>query len=78
MCLFIKYVVCPVDFLESLCIVYLLPQSAFESKDAYYKTIGFRENEGKIENVDDYLKRIESYMKLYGALVQVRHLIFRM
>lgn len=48
----------------------------FESKDAYYKTIGFRENEGKIENVDDYLKRIESYMKLYGALVQVCHLIF--
>ncbi|KAH7515639.1 hypothetical protein FEM48_Zijuj10G0047900 [Ziziphus jujuba var. spinosa] len=45
-------------------------QSAFESKDAYYKTIGFREDEGKIENIDDYLKRIEAYMKLYGALVQ--------
>lgn len=49
----------------------------FESKDAYYKSIGFREDEGKIENVDDYLKRIESYMKLYGALVQVHHLIFK-
>lgn len=60
-----------------LLIFYLLLQSAFESKDAYYKTIGFREDEGKIENIDDYLKRIEAYMKLYGALVQVGHLIFQ-
>lgn len=45
-------------------------QSAFESKEAYYKTLGFREEQGKIENVEDYLIRLESYMKLYGALVQ--------
>ncbi|KAM6553333.1 hypothetical protein CsatB_014095 [Cannabis sativa] len=45
-------------------------QSAFESKEAYLKTLGFREDEGKIENVKDYLIRVESYMKLYGALVQ--------
>ncbi|XP_062110478.1 mRNA export factor GLE1 [Humulus lupulus] len=45
-------------------------QSAFESKEAYCKTLGFREDEGKVENVEDYLKRLESYMKLYGALVQ--------
>ncbi|PON74648.1 GLE1-like [Trema orientale] len=45
-------------------------QSAFESKEAYYRTLGFREDEGKIEKVEDYLKRLESYMKLYGALVQ--------
>ncbi|XP_024023883.1 protein GLE1 [Morus notabilis] len=45
-------------------------QSAFESKEAYYKTIGFREDQGKIENVEEYLERLESYMKLYGALVQ--------
>lgn len=51
---------------------YLLLQSAFESKEAYYKTIGFREDQGKIENVEEYLERLESYMKLYGALVQVR------
>ncbi|CAK7332495.1 unnamed protein product [Dovyalis caffra] len=42
----------------------------FESKEAYYKHIGHREDDGKIENVKDYLKRLESYMKLYGALVQ--------
>lgn len=46
-------------------------QSAFESKEAYYKAIGFQEDEGKIESVDNYLARLESYMKLYGALVQV-------
>ncbi|KAF4378684.1 hypothetical protein F8388_006135 [Cannabis sativa] len=45
-------------------------QSAFESKEAYCKTLGFREDKGKIENVEDYLIRLESYMKLYGALVQ--------
>ena len=53
--------------------VYLIPQSAFESKNQYYKTIGFREDEGKIEDVEDYVKRVEAYMKLYGALVQVCH-----
>ncbi|ONI30280.1 hypothetical protein PRUPE_1G241900 [Prunus persica] len=54
--------------------IYTVPkhysQSAFESKEAYYKAIGFQEDEGKIESVDNYLARLESYMKLYGALVQ--------
>lgn len=45
-------------------------KSAFESKEAYYKDIGHREDGGKLESVKDYLKRLESYMKLYGALVQ--------
>ncbi|KAM6562364.1 hypothetical protein CsatB_022362 [Cannabis sativa] len=49
-------------------------QSAFESKEAYCKTLGFREDKGKIENVEDYLIRLESYMKLYGALVQLEQL----
>jgi nucleoporin GLE1 len=48
-------------------------QSAFESKEAYYKDIRHREDGGKLESVTDYLKRLESYMKLYGALVQVCH-----
>jgi hypothetical protein len=51
-------------------------QSAFESKEAYYKDIGHREDGGKLESVKDYLKRLESYMKLYGALVQVCHSLF--
>lgn len=50
-----------------------LLQSVFQSKEAYYKYIGHREDDGKIESVKDYLKRVESYMKLYGALVQVCH-----
>ncbi|XWS69113.1 hypothetical protein CRYUN_Cryun04dG0151400 [Craigia yunnanensis] len=45
-------------------------KSAYESKEAYWKAIGYREDDGKIESTKDYLKRLESYMKLYGALVQ--------
>lgn len=50
---------------------FFLLQSAFESKEAYYKAIGFQETDGKIESIDDYLRRLESYIKLYGALIQV-------
>jgi len=56
--------------------IFLLVQTAFESKEAYYKALGFQEDNGKIENVKDYLKRLESYMRLYGALVQVCCSIF--
>ncbi|KAG4153391.1 hypothetical protein ERO13_D04G180400v2 [Gossypium hirsutum] len=45
-------------------------KSAFESKEAYWKVIGYKEDDGKIESTTDYLVRLESYMKLYGALVQ--------
>ncbi|KAB1213131.1 Nucleoporin GLE1 [Morella rubra] len=47
-------------------------ESAFESKEAYYKAIGFQETDGKIESIDDYLRRLESYIKLYGALIQTQ------
>ncbi|KAK9934541.1 hypothetical protein M0R45_021681 [Rubus argutus] len=54
--------------------IYTVPKhysrSAFESNEAYYKALGFQEDEGKIESVDSYLTRLESYMKLYGAIVQ--------
>ncbi|KAK1578931.1 hypothetical protein Q3G72_034255 [Acer saccharum] len=45
-------------------------KSAFGSREAYYKTIGYREEDGKIESHKDYLRRLESYMRLYAALVQ--------
>lgn len=46
-------------------------ESAFESKEAYCKAIGYRVNDdGGIESTEDFLQRLESYMKLYGALVQ--------
>ncbi|XP_059446123.1 mRNA export factor GLE1 isoform X2 [Corylus avellana] len=45
-------------------------KSAFKSKEAYYKAIGYKERDGKIESVEDYLKRLDSYMRLYGALIQ--------
>ncbi|KAF8390531.1 hypothetical protein HHK36_025058 [Tetracentron sinense] len=45
-------------------------ESAFETTETYYKMIGYREEDGKIESTDHYLERLESYMKLYGALIQ--------
>jgi hypothetical protein len=51
----------------------LPPQSIFQSKEAYFRSIGYREDSEKLESTEDYLKRLESYMKLYGALVQVCH-----
>ncbi|XP_047969101.1 mRNA export factor GLE1-like [Salvia hispanica] len=45
-------------------------QEAFRCKDDYFKAIGYKEVDGKIEHLDEYLERLSSYMKLYGALVQ--------
>ncbi|XP_037496784.1 protein GLE1 isoform X2 [Jatropha curcas] len=56
--------------------VYTVPKyiayskSAFDSRVAYLKTIGYEEHDGKIESTEEYLQRLESYMRLYGALVQ--------
>ncbi|XP_027942072.1 protein GLE1 isoform X2 [Vigna unguiculata] len=48
----------------------LYKKTAFQSKEAYFRSIGYREVDGKLETTEDYLKRLESYMKVYGALVQ--------
>lgn len=48
-------------------------QAAFQTKEAYYKTIGYAEEDGKIESTDSYVDRLSAYMKLYGALVQVSY-----
>ncbi|KAM3356378.1 mRNA export factor GLE1 isoform X1 [Capsicum galapagoense] len=45
-------------------------EAAFQSKEAYYKAIGYAEEDGKIESTDSYVDRLSAYMKLYGALVQ--------
>ncbi|KAJ8758853.1 hypothetical protein K2173_002632 [Erythroxylum novogranatense] len=45
-------------------------KSVFGSKEAYYKAIGFQEDDGKFESGENYMKRLASYMRLYGALVQ--------
>ena len=45
-------------------------KSIFQSKEAYFRSIGYREDDEKLETTENYLKRIESYMELYGALVQ--------
>lgn len=43
---------------------------AFETKEAYKKAIGFREEDGKVESLKKYLERLEAHMRLFGALVQ--------
>ncbi|KAJ1380498.1 GLE1-like [Sesbania bispinosa] len=45
-------------------------KSTFQSKEAYFRSIGYRENDEKMESTEDFLKRLESYVKVYGALVQ--------
>lgn len=46
-------------------------QAAFESKEAYYRAIGYQEEDGKLESTDSYVGRLTQHMKLYGALIQV-------
>ncbi|XP_019257765.1 PREDICTED: protein GLE1-like [Nicotiana attenuata] len=45
-------------------------EAAFQTKEAYYKAIGYAEEDGKIESTNSYVDRLSAYMKLYGALVQ--------
>ncbi|KAA8533231.1 hypothetical protein F0562_033236 [Nyssa sinensis] len=45
-------------------------KSVFATEEAYNKAIGYREEDGRIESTDSYVARLESYMKLYGAIVQ--------
>ncbi|XP_057420706.1 mRNA export factor GLE1-like isoform X2 [Lotus japonicus] len=45
-------------------------KSTFQSKEAYFKSIGYWEENGKMESTEDYLQRLESYVKMYAALVQ--------
>ncbi|XP_075523917.1 mRNA export factor GLE1-like isoform X1 [Primulina tabacum] len=42
----------------------------FQTREAYFKAIGYREIDGKIESTDSYVERLSSIMRLYGALVQ--------
>ncbi|KAK9063472.1 hypothetical protein SSX86_017342 [Deinandra increscens subsp. villosa] len=45
-------------------------EAAFESRDAYFRAIGYQEENGKLESTDDYVTRLTKRMKLYGALIQ--------
>ncbi|XP_061367410.1 mRNA export factor GLE1-like [Gastrolobium bilobum] len=45
-------------------------KATFQSEEAYFRSIGYREDDGKMESTKNYLERLESYMKVYGALVQ--------
>lgn len=50
---------------------HIVKQKSGLNEEAYQKALGYREEEdGKIESKEQYLSRLESFMKLYGALVQ--------
>ena len=46
-------------------------QSAFGTKEAYFKAIGYRHENEKLETTEHYLERLGSLMEIYGAVVQV-------
>lgn len=49
---------------------HIVKQKSGLNEEAYQKALGYREEDGKIESKEQYLSRLESFMKLYGALVQ--------
>ncbi|KAM0940301.1 putative GLE1-like superfamily protein [Dioscorea sansibarensis] len=51
---------------------HLQPTESPSNSNDYLKVIGYREEEGRIESSDSYLKRMESYMKLYAAIIQTQ------
>ncbi|KAH7681587.1 GLE1-like protein [Dioscorea alata] len=51
---------------------HLQPTESPSKSNDYLKIIGYREEEGCIESSDSYLKRVESYMKLYAAIIQTQ------
>lgn len=55
--------------------IFILPyQSIFQSKEAYFRSIGYQSDGENLEEcTKNYLDQLKSYMKLYGALVQVCH-----
>lgn len=54
-----------------MCLTGINLQDQFESDAAYYKALGYREDDGKLETTDEYVARMAAHMTFYGALVQV-------
>ncbi|RHN45216.1 hypothetical protein MtrunA17_Chr7g0227971 [Medicago truncatula] len=47
-------------------------ESIFQSKEAYFRSIGYQSDGENLEEcTKNYLDQLKSYMKLYGALVQM-------
>ncbi|KAF7124351.1 hypothetical protein RHSIM_Rhsim12G0108000 [Rhododendron simsii] len=45
-------------------------KTLFGTKEAYRQAIGYKEEDGVLESEEKYVKRVDSCMRLYGALVQ--------
>ncbi|KAJ6824634.1 protein GLE1 isoform X3 [Iris pallida] len=46
------------------------PSDVASQNNDYWKLVGYREEDNKMETTDVYLSRMQSYMKLYAAVVQ--------
>lgn len=46
-------------------------QTQYQSDEAYYKIMGYKEEDGKLESTDDYVARMNAYIAFYAALTQV-------
>ncbi|KAL2635438.1 hypothetical protein R1flu_006917 [Riccia fluitans] len=49
---------------------YVYNKNQYESDDAYYKILGYKEENGKLESTDDYVARMNAYITFYAALTQ--------
>jgi nucleoporin GLE1 len=49
---------------------YIFSKDQFSSDESYYKALGYREEDGKLESTDDYVARMTAYMTFYGAMTQ--------
>ncbi|CAK9256001.1 unnamed protein product [Sphagnum jensenii] len=49
---------------------YVFSKDQFSSDESYYKALGYREEDGKLESTDDYVARMTAYMTFYGAMTQ--------
>ncbi|KAG6544760.1 hypothetical protein Mapa_013786 [Marchantia paleacea] len=49
---------------------YVFNKTQYQSDEAYYKIMGYKEEDGKLESTDDYVARMNAYIAFYAALTQ--------
>ncbi|KAL3692585.1 hypothetical protein R1sor_006236 [Riccia sorocarpa] len=45
-------------------------KAQFETDEAYYKVLGYKEEGGKLESTDEYVARMNAYITFYAAVTQ--------
>lgn len=52
-------------------------QARYDTEAAYYRTVGYREEDGRLESTDAYIGRMTGIMVFYAAITQVSHKLWR-